>query len=51
MTTLSYIVVALAMLTLGISIGKMSVLLRVRSGRLIHAGRIYWCKDTGPIVR
>ncbi len=51
MTTLSYIIVALAMLVLGIAIGKMSVILRVRSGRLVHAGRIYWCKDTGPIVR
>ena len=51
MTTLSYIIVALAMLALGISIGKTSVLIRVRSGRLVHAGRVYWCKDTGPIIR
>lgn len=50
-TTLSYVIVGAAMLALGILLGRALVFQQVKSGRLIHGGRIYWCKDTGPIIR
>ena len=51
MIVLSYVVVALAMLALGIAIGRISIVVAIKSGRVVFAGRVYWCKDTGPLVR
>ena len=45
------VLVALLAFVLGVGVGGASILRRVRSGRLVAGGRIYLCKDTGPVVR
>lgn len=36
---------------LGVGVGGDSIIRQVRSGRLVAGGRIYLCKDSGPVVR
>lgn len=48
---MGYVIVTLLALVLGYSVGAGSVLRDVRSGRVVHQGRVYFCKDTGPLVR
>ena len=48
---LSYIIVALVALATGWAAGACAVLESVRRGRVVYRGRIYFCKDTGPLVR
>ena len=48
---MGYVMVTLLSLVLGYSVGAGSVLRDVRSGRVVHRGRVYFCKDTGPLVR
>lgn len=36
---------------LGLRLGRACIIQRVRSGRLEASGRIYLCKDTGPVVK
>jgi hypothetical protein len=45
------VIVAAAAFILGMGIGGASIIRQVRSGRLVAGGRIYICKDTGPLVR
>lgn len=45
------VIVGVAAFVLGIGVGGASIIRQVRSGRLVAGGRIYLCKDTGPIVR
>lgn len=45
------VLVALLAFVLGVGVGGAIILCRVRSGRLVAGGRIYLCKDTGPVVR
>lgn len=44
-------VVAAVAFSLGLGIGGASIIRQVRSGRLVAGGRIYLCKDTGPVTR
>lgn len=44
-------IVGLLAFVLGIGVGCASIIRQVRSGRLVAGGRIYLCKDTGPVVR
>ena len=48
---MSMVIVALLALAAGYAAGSRSVLWSVRSGRVVYRGRIYFCKDTGPLVR
>ena len=36
---------------MGLIIGAGSVIRQVQSGRIVIGGHIYFCKDTGPVVR
>lgn len=45
------VIVGVAAFVLGIGVGGASIIRQVRSGRLVAGGRIYLCRDTGPIVR
>jgi len=45
------VIVGLLAFVLGIGVGGASIIRQVRSGRLVAGGRIYLCKDTGPVVR
>lgn len=45
------VIVAAGAFFLGLGLGAASIIRQVRSGRLVACGRIYWCKDTGPVVR
>lgn len=45
------IVIGVLSFFLGIGVGGASIIRQVRSGRLVAGGRIYLCKDTGPVVR
>lgn len=44
-------VVGVVAFILGAGIGGASIVRQVKSGRLVAGGRIYRCKDTGPVVR
>lgn len=44
-------VVGVGAFILGVGIGGASIVRQVKSGRLVAGGRIYRCKDTGPVVR
>lgn len=35
----------------GVAAGRAYILALIRSGRVVAAGRVYHCKDTGPVVR
>lgn len=35
----------------GLAIGAGAVIRQVQSGRIVIDGRIYFCRDTGPVVR
>ena len=48
---MGYVIVTLLALVLGYSVGAGSVLRDVRSGRVVHRDRVYFCQDTGPLVR
>ena len=45
------VIVGVAAFALGIGVGGASIIRQVRSGRLVAGGRIYLCRDTGPVVR
>lgn len=45
------LIVGVAAFVLGVGIGGASIVRQVKSGRLVAGGRIYRCKDTGPVVR
>ena len=45
------VIVGVAAFVLGIGVGGASIIRQVRSGRLVAGGRIYLCRDTGPVVR
>lgn len=45
------VIVGVAAFMLGIGVGGASIIRQVRSGRLVAGGRIYLCRDTGPVVR
>lgn len=45
------VIVATVTFFLGLGLGAASIIRQVRSGRLVAGGRIYWCKDTGPMGR
>lgn len=45
------VVVGVAALFVGIGLGGASILRQVKRGRVVAGGRIYWCKDTGPVVK
>lgn len=45
------VIVALLALAAGYAAGSRSVLWSVRGGRVVYRGRVYLCKDTGPLVR
>lgn len=45
------VIVGLVAFVLGIGVGSASIIRQVRSGRMVAGGRIYLCKDTGPVVR
>lgn len=36
---------------LGLGVGGGYILRQVQSGRVVAGGRVYYCKDTGPVVR
>ena len=35
----------------GVGVGGVYIIRQVQSGRVVAHGRIYLCKDTGPVVR
>ena len=45
------VIVGVAAFMLEIGVGGASIIRQVRSGRLVAGGRIYLCRDTGPVVR
>lgn len=45
------VIVGLMAFILGVGVGSASIIKQVRSGRLVAGGRIYLCKDMGPVVR
>lgn len=45
------LIVFLLAFGLGLILGAGTVIRQVRSGRIVISGRIYHCKDTGPLVR
>lgn len=45
------VIAAVGAFLLGLGLGAAGIIRQVRSGRLVAGGRIYWCKDTGPVVR
>lgn len=45
------VLIAIGAFILGIGIGAAAIIKQVRTGRVEISGRIYFCKDTGPVVR
>lgn len=45
------VVIGILAFLLGVGVGGASIIRQVSSGRLVAGGRIYLCKDTGPVVR
>lgn len=45
------LIVFLLAFHLGLILGGGAVVRQVQSGRVVAGGRIYFCKDTGPMVR
>lgn len=45
------VIVAAGAFFLGLGLGAGAVIQQVRAGRLVVCGRIYWCKDIGPVAR
>ena len=45
------VIVGAVALFVGIGLGGASVLRQVKRGRVVSGGRIYICKDTGPVIR
>lgn len=45
------VIVAVGAFLFGMGVGAASIIRQVQSGRLEAGGRIYFCKDTGPVVR
>ncbi len=43
--------VGAAAFILGVGIGAANIIRQVRSGRIVINGRIYYCRDTGSVVR
>lgn len=44
------VIVAAGAFFLGMALGAARIIRQVRSGRLVAGGRVYCCKDTGPVV-
>lgn len=44
-------IVAAGAFFLGLGLSAASIIRQLRSGWVVACGRIYWCKDTGPVVR
>lgn len=44
-------IVGIVCFVVGVGIGGASIIRQVQSGRLEACGRIYLCKDTGPVIR
>lgn len=45
------LIVFLLAFHLGLILGAGAVVRQVQAGRVVAGGRIYFCKDTGPMVR
>lgn len=45
------LIVFLLAFGLGLVVGAGTVVRQVQSGRVVAGGRIFFCKDTGPLVR
>lgn len=45
------IIVGAAAFILGVGVGAAAIIRQVRSGRIVIRGRIYYCRDTGSVVR
>lgn len=45
------VIIAVVAFFLGAAAEAAAIIRQVRSGRLVIDGRIYLCKDTGPVVR
>lgn len=45
------VILAAGAFFLGLCFGAGAVIRQVRSGRLVAGGRIYLCRDTGPVER
>lgn len=45
------VLAGLGLFFLGFCLGAGAIIRQVRSGRLVAGGRVYRCKDTGPLVR
>ena len=45
------IIVAGAAFLLGAGLGGAGIVRQVRAGRVVIGGRIYFCRDTGPVIR
>lgn len=45
------IIVAAGTFFLGLGLGSACIIRKVRSGRLVVGGRVYWCRDIGTKVR
>lgn len=43
-------IVAAGTFFLGTALGAASIIRQARSGRLVAEGRVYFCKDTGPVA-
>lgn len=48
---MTVVIVVTGAFVLGFCFGAGTVIRQVRSGRLVAGGRIYRCRDTGPVVR
>lgn len=45
------VMIGLIAFFLGAGAGSAGIIRQVRSGRLVACGRIYRCRDVGPVVR
>ena len=45
------VIVGAVSLFVGDGLGGASILRQVKRGRVVAGGRIYFCRDTGPVVR
>ena len=48
---MNLLIVFLLAFGMGLILGASTVIRQVQAGRLVAGGRIYFCKDIGPVVR